>query len=585
MSKSNKTLSLALILVLITTSTPLLSFEVAAESQSSVNSNLSPPSVQFSIDDGTILYALGNISIGFAVTGSGSSESIVMSHLDLVSYKASWQSNSIVVYKAGSSNRFFYSVDLTNAPLGTQQIVVTATSSGIDFGGGELQNPFSLTSSSTLTFTLAAPPSVTPQPNNSSAWSIQTLDKNGVGGVGERNVCPIVLDSNNVPHVAYGSFAASASLPLLIYASWNGIAWSKQTVDEGSPYNLILDKTNNPHIVYENGDLKYASWTGTQWIIQDVDKGFSNNFGETSGAIALDSAGNPHIAYTDGKTVKYASVVDGKWQIQVIDTVDLDYQIPFQISIAIDQNNSVYVLYGYPSTYYNNITNTNDTTITLKLATEKNSIWKIQTVDLVPPITAYGNMVLDQYGNPQFICSQSQLLKNYTTVDTILYVSWYGATWKSQNLVSNVQLAISSPDTNWVNMGYLALDASNNPHITYTTAAGELMYASWTGKSWKIMTAAASGSATEPGFLALDSEGNPHICYYGPIDHEAGYAGMTHYVNITYATASKPEQIMTASSGNSEFINQKLPAIIVLIAVALIAAAIIEDKRHRKTTK
>ena len=589
MSKSKKTLCFALITALIVTIIPLLSFDdVDASSQPNLNNGISPPSVQFSIANGTILYDIGNISIGFSAVGCTSSESIIISHLDSVSYKASWQSSSVIVYQGaqGSNQKsFFYSVDITNTPLGPQQIFVTVTSSGINFGGGNLEDPFSLTSSSMLTFTNAAPPSATSKPDNTSAWSVQTLDENGVGGVGEHDICPILVDPNNVPHVVYSGFAADAALPFLNYASWNGIGWSKQTVDEGSPYSLILDKNNNPHLLYESSGLKYAAWTGTQWLTQDVDKGFANNFSETSGAVALDSAGNPHVAYTDGKTVKYASATNGKWQIESLDIVNLDYQLPFQISLAINQNNTAYVLYGYPSTYYNKNSNTNGTTITLKLAIEKDSIWKIQTVDLVSPIDAYGNMVLDSQGNPHFICSQKQVLKNYTTVETILYVSLNGATWNPQNVVSNMQLAISNPNTNWADMGSLALDAHNNPHITYTTIAGELMYAIWTGKSWKIMTAATSDSATEPGFLALDSNGNPHICYYGKINHETGYAGMIHYVNIMYATASKPEQITTATSDNSEFLNQKLPAIVTLSTLAIIVATIIANRRNRKQVK
>ena len=78
-----------------------------------------------------------------------------------------------------------------------------------------------------------------------------------------------------------------------------------------------------------------------------------------------------------------------------------------------------------------------------------------------------------------------------------------------------------------MDIGSVALDAKNNPHITYTTTTGKVMYASRTSNSWDIQPVGGNTSATEPGFLALDSSGDPHISFYGSVVSYYGYANLT----------------------------------------------------------
>ncbi len=74
--------------------------------------------------------------------------------------------------------------------------------------------------------------------------------------------------------------------------------------------SLALDSSSNPHIAWEdwplpNGDpeIYYAYWDGTNWVTHDganTGGGVSNNSGDSVfPSLALDSSGNPHIAWND----------------------------------------------------------------------------------------------------------------------------------------------------------------------------------------------------------------------------------------------------------------------------------------------
>jgi hypothetical protein len=536
------------------------------------------PSINFSIENGTVLYDLGKFSVGFVAQASTNSESIIWPELYSVSYKASWQSNINQVFRwtedsPNPKSSFFCSIDLTNVPQGQQQIEVTVVGGGKNFGGGYYLGTFADTSQSTIYFNVSAPPP-TSNSGKTSTWNVQTVDRNGKGGVGSLDNSPIIIDSNNTPHIAYTNYAIGAFVPLVLYASWNGVGWSIQTVALGTVDSLVLDSNNNPAVLF-NGEsgLAYASWTGSNWVIQTVDAKDEGSFG----IVALDSSDTPHVAYSNGEWVKYASWTGKNWSIQTVCTVPTLYKVPLELSLAIDANNTPYILYGYESTYTEPTTGTNKTTETIKIAVGNSSDWSFQTPALPKPISGYGNMILDSQGYPHFICSQNTVPY---TVRNLLYVSWDGTTWSKQTVASNVQLQIYGPYTNWVSMGFLALDSHDKPHITYTTSSGEVMYASLTDKEWSIHEVGTNSSAIAPGFLAMDSSGNPHIAYYGPVNTRTGYGSGILITNITYASATEP-----ISPAITEVKNILELLIFATVAILAIVLALLIYLRHKKQNR
>lgn len=230
-------------------------------------------------------------------------------------------------------------------------------------------------------------------------WAVQTVDVNGAGFA--MGSCPIALDSSNNPHIAYTGFANSTTF--VMYASWNGSGWSTQIVAYGAVFDLVLDVYGNPHILFIKSNpgggylgqkgLSYASWAELNWTIQTVDQEFVRGFG----SVALDSSGNPHIAYADipygnvVSMVNYAIWEGSNWNVQRVDTAGTTSEYFLgSVSLELDSNNTPYVMYGI---YYQE-----NGTESAKIAVYNDSKWNIQTV--ASNLVGFGNMVLDSKDHP-----------------------------------------------------------------------------------------------------------------------------------------------------------------------------------------
>jgi hypothetical protein len=341
--------------------------------------------------------------------------------------------------------------------------------------------------------------------NSTFAWNSQTVDaKSGLWS-------SLALDSNNNPHISYSavlSYNHRYGDFYLMYASWNGSAWEIQNLGptDGSD-SLKLDSANNPHIVYRNNsNLMYAKLEGSTWIYQIVDRddiGFMD--------LALDSNGNPHISYCKGNALKYASWTNASWRIQTVDS-----QAGYQNSIALDAKD-------YPQIFYGKgiqVTEANVGLLNLKYAAWTGSTWNIQTV--TTNVSQVGKVVLDSYGSPH-ICYvsadirafvQAENTVTFYETDTLKYAFKEGSAWKIQTVAQGKSK--SNPDN--FKIGSLALDASNNPHMSFYEAqynvenvVNGMKYASWTGFYWHIQE--VNSDVIDSGPLALDSNGMPHVSY------------------------------------------------------------------------
>jgi len=84
-------------------------------------------------------------------------------------------------------------------------------------------------------------------------------------------------------------------------ARWNGSAWKDfgGLPAEMSVSNLAVDSHGNPFVVLWGSDVYGLSWNGTTWVElgQGVGGGLSNLPGSSMPALALDSNGNPAVAW------------------------------------------------------------------------------------------------------------------------------------------------------------------------------------------------------------------------------------------------------------------------------------------------
>jgi hypothetical protein len=408
-----------------------------------------------------------------------------------------------------------------------------------------------------------------------SIWKVQTVDSNGAG-MGNNGYCPIAGDSNNIPHVAYtrssyDSNSRSYSFSVM-YASWNGSKWNSQRVAEGGALSLALDAGGNPHILYSDfmKPLMYAYWTGYGWAISTVDRN-----GAGYGVLAFDSSGNLHAAYTDGTTVKYATLSGSSWAIQTIDTY-VAGGVSYQLSLALDKNNTAYILYDFtvsiPDSSSSNTAYWDLKGLKMAICRNVRLIGPIHVIQNITYASGFSNLVLDSNGNPGFVYQTPEF--GAAANSTLVYASLDGSVWVNRTVIaSNIGIASG----NLHGAISLNLDSQGYPHISFQSSSLGLMYASWSGIAWNIQAVGDGG--IWPGYLAVDSNGNPHISYRS--------SSWDKIVPIKYATANAIELNKIPSISASPTPSPSVPELSWLIILPLLLSlfSIAVLVRRRKQVK
>ncbi|MCW4017602.1 MAG: PQQ-binding-like beta-propeller repeat protein [Candidatus Bathyarchaeota archaeon] len=341
------------------------------------------------------------------------------------------------------------------------------------------------------------PPDSTAAPMQglSPTWSTQIVATGGSFGT----IC-MVLDSNNNPHMVY-----NGANGMMYYTFWEGANWKTQNVIQaGEPIALVLDSENRPNVLYKGADgaVYDASWAGSGWSFRTVPEGYGYS-------LALDSVGNPHLAYAvqllvsdypSGITdnicmLNYASWNGSNWSVQ---TVDKPISNSDKISLALDSKDNPHIMYGY-DTYY---PPSGGFTATVKFVVWTGYSWEFQTG--LSDLDYYGNLVLDSNGYPHFVYRIGYPHESGRN-STLAWASWTGSSWTRKTIVTNSAFGFSTVTA-------FALDSNDYPHVEFFN--GSLMYASWTGNQWGIQTVAPDRFAYSGGPLALDSNGSPSICYW-----------------------------------------------------------------------
>lgn len=372
-----------------------------------------------------------------------------------------------------------------------------------------------------------------------NAWTTETVDN-----LTHVTNTTLALDNADLPRIGY----VNATSHTLDYAMWDGAQWTTQNIDTSGAvgeYNSIaLDSQSHPHISYfdnTNADLKYASWTAGAWNIETVDSG--GNVGKFT-SLALDNSDNPRISYcasdshvSDCTTIKYAAWDGSAWNIQTVD--DNNALGGNQTSLALDTSGNPYIAYCY------HLNSTVGLCDVLKLARWDGNSWTIETVgdggDFV-------SLALDNQNQPHLAYYNAA---NYM----LTFARWDGNLWQIKAVSPfGVMTSLKLDDANVPHIGFydyhnctfnyatktkkswkietiesgevcveqpiaLALDARGRPHTSYVVArAKQVKYARRSAGGWlkgMIDSKAQAGNSLS---LAIDSQNNKHISYHNGND-------------------------------------------------------------------
>jgi len=186
---------------------------------------------------------------------------------------------------------------------------------------------------------------------NGTKWLRQIIDPEHIN-----YYTSIQLDQAGHPRISYYLYHApdGSYLLKLKFASFDGQKWTIETVDKrpetGKFNSLALDAAGRPHIAYSNvswGDLLYAAWDGSSWNFGDADsRRTHHHYVGIGNSVALDAAGNPHIAYLDStdNVVKYTTFREGKWNTEVVDHLISKGEVD-HVSLKLDKQSRPHVAY------------------------------------------------------------------------------------------------------------------------------------------------------------------------------------------------------------------------------------------------
>jgi hypothetical protein len=129
----------------------------------------------------------------------------------------------------------------------------------------------------------------------------------------------LVVDPAERPHVVYHD--VEPPFESLWYSRRVDGTWVAEVVDKGDFAGiwpaLALDGDSFAHIAHGDFHVRYSTNASGAWVTEVVDDG-------EMAAIAIDSAGTVHIAYTTGGEARYSRRVDGSdWLTETIDSTEV----------------------------------------------------------------------------------------------------------------------------------------------------------------------------------------------------------------------------------------------------------------------
>jgi parallel beta-helix repeat protein len=386
-----------------------------------------------------------------------------------------------------------------NYSYGTVVTLTATTALGSTFNGWD---GCGSTSGNTCTVTMNANKTV--KANFIQLGKVEAIDSNGC--VGEYT--SIATDSSGNSHISY----RDCTNGYIKYATNRGVAqgtgnctnkdWNCENLpDTGINTSIAVDSNNKVHISYVSGStLKYATNDSGSWIISEpIDSVWSS---APVISMALDSNNKVYISYYhyDSSSppqykehLRLATNASGSWVIEWIDYVGCGSYDYYSISLAIDLNNQVHVVYyldgpgGYGLKYSG----------------------------------PWGGGIIGDGERPSIaIDSSNRVHISFFSYGSLIYTYYNGTTWQGETMDSG----------GWYNS--IAIDSSDKVHISYQNNG--LEYATNkdvqgngncpSNTNWNCETVDSNGDVGAYNSTAIDSLDRLHISYYDSTNTDLKYA-------------------------------------------------------------
>ena len=346
-----------------------------------------------------------------------------------------------------------------------------------------------------------------------SSW--QTLD--GITSTGGNALnSPIVVDSHDVPYVAYRDANNSGRLVVNKYVngSWQKVGNEDFSILDNNytSFNVSLAISNQDtlHMAYRDGDnggkITVVSYdvSGDTWQVVGS-AGFSSG-GIAYPSLAIDSQGTPYVAYTESWTavVKQYDSSSNSWIAPLsAEPVSTSSDFASYTSLALDGNNTPYVAFRDAS--LGNRAN-------VKQYDSASQSWlSLATNGITQGSVTHTSLSID---------SNNTIYLGYDAVgefSSTSTVSRYNATDETWSMIGQQSLSgVTGSHTS------LTLDSHDVPYMASSSTASKLSVQWYESASdtWQILggSTATSSAAFLPS-IVMDSNDTPYVTYANNVNN------------------------------------------------------------------